>query len=399
MEARRQIATSWSIHRPARGLKPGSRGFCTVASHAGDVGAPGHRVGIAQPHRHRRASWVDWHKRQPRRLVACQTAIRRQVLSRAVARQRLRSRLLRLPNKLAHHVALEAPELKAGGPAWQLQQAGFMETAWEWGCRAYLQPDATTLPGSPPPAVCIAWQAARGRRGMGRRAGRGVSGEPRPAGLHSACAGNGSPAAGRRSDQFAPAGTPLGGDFQHVFYDPSPWSRLQLALRAGRFSGSQPIAAFSFKRRGSTLRSLVPPATGGPLVEIGRTDGETPRSRQSPLLHWLEQRGTNGRTTNWTRELELQPIDGALGAPPPAGGPIVFAEHTPPEKGGQYAVASYSPLPPGMPPPPPGKNRRKLEVLCIRKNAAAEGGCPSRSPRGFYLLSGLLYRSLLGDIR
>jgi hypothetical protein len=67
-------------------------------------------------------------------------------------------------NMFAHHVVLDGGELPRGGPAWVLQQPGFLEPAWDGEVRLL---SAGRLPprGDAPLAPCRAWQQAAGDAG------------------------------------------------------------------------------------------------------------------------------------------------------------------------------------------------------------------------------------------
>jgi hypothetical protein len=64
----------------------------------------------------------------------------------------------------AHHVALEAGELPAAGPAWLAGQPGFLQTHWDG--QVHELPFGRPAPeGTSPPAVCRAWHQAAGDAG------------------------------------------------------------------------------------------------------------------------------------------------------------------------------------------------------------------------------------------
>jgi hypothetical protein len=67
-------------------------------------------------------------------------------------------------NKFAHHVALEAAEQPAGGPAWLLAQPGFMETAWDGEVRL-LGAGRTPPQGDSTPSPCRHWHQVTGDAG------------------------------------------------------------------------------------------------------------------------------------------------------------------------------------------------------------------------------------------
>jgi GTPase-associated protein 1, N-terminal domain type 2/GTPase-associated protein 1, middle domain len=148
----------------ARGLKPGSRGFGTVAATANlpealadrlealsvyeAVYPPGDPSAALNP-----VAYV--HVRLP---VAGRV---HDVLSRiGPAGLDYSGR----PNKYAHHVILEPDERPAGGPAWLLSQAGFVQDAWDGEPR--ILAEGTPVPlGDRLPGVARAWQELTGDAG------------------------------------------------------------------------------------------------------------------------------------------------------------------------------------------------------------------------------------------
>src|SRR5262245_31377897 len=114
-----------------KGLQPGSRGFCTVATTRGMPAAlmeklealSGYRP-LFPPHDAKAALNPVVHAHL-RINVGGKTY---SVLSRiGTAELDYTERT----NKFAHHVVLDAHELPPGGPAWVLGQSGFMETRWD----------------------------------------------------------------------------------------------------------------------------------------------------------------------------------------------------------------------------------------------------------------------------
>ncbi len=146
----------WHTSAP-RGLKPGTRGFCTVVCTQGMPVNLAERLELLSGYRHLEAPRADRSDANPvaynhvRLMVAGR---RLHVLSR-IASYGLdysgRS------NKFAHHVVLEPHELPKAGPAWLLAQPGFLETAWDGQLR--LLPRGRNVPhGAIQPGPCPAWQ-------------------------------------------------------------------------------------------------------------------------------------------------------------------------------------------------------------------------------------------------
>ena len=149
-----------------RGLKPGSKGFCTVAQTAGLSiqwaerleSLSGYRpvFPLGDPSASKNpVNWAHW-----RVNVGGQT---RSVLSRvAFAGVDYSQR----SNKFAHHLVLEPNEQAAGGPAWLMLQSGVMER--QWARESGILPQGRTIPqGERARRPCAAWAAATGDAGWG----------------------------------------------------------------------------------------------------------------------------------------------------------------------------------------------------------------------------------------
>jgi hypothetical protein len=148
----------------SRGLKPGSRGFGTVAAtaHLADTLAdrleslsgyqavypPGDPAARFNPIVHAHV-----------RLTAGGKVL--DVLSRiGPAGLDYSGR----PNKYAHHIVLDDDDRPEGGPAWLLGQPGFLQSAWEGEPR--ILPAGKVVPrGDRPAGVATAWQAMTGDAG------------------------------------------------------------------------------------------------------------------------------------------------------------------------------------------------------------------------------------------
>src|SRR5688572_8699530 len=113
-----------------RGLKPGSRGFCTVACTAG----------LPAPLADRLESLSGYRQVfPPNDPSAGRNPVAWSHLRLSVGGKSL-SILSRVgfagldytdrTNKYAHHVAITSDERPSGGPAWLLSQPGFMDSSW-----------------------------------------------------------------------------------------------------------------------------------------------------------------------------------------------------------------------------------------------------------------------------
>jgi hypothetical protein len=148
------------------GLKPGSKGFCTVAMTQGLSAQFAERLESLSGYRFafepgsaqaalNPVQWAHW-----RVTVAGKT---RSVLSRvasAGADYSGRS------NKFAHHLVLEPGEQSAGGPAWLMKQPALL--AREWAGKPAWIPTGRPVPaGDRKAGVCGAWATAAGDAGWG----------------------------------------------------------------------------------------------------------------------------------------------------------------------------------------------------------------------------------------
>lgn len=147
-----------------KGLKPGSRGFCTVVS---TQGLPAPLVTALEgmsairpvyPHGDSRAADnpVNWSH-----MLLSAGGRPLHVLSR-VADYGLD--YSQRSNKLAHHVVLSDAECVAAGPAWVLQQPGVLQAAWDGAVRTL--PQGRAIPrGRSGSLRAAAWERATGDAG------------------------------------------------------------------------------------------------------------------------------------------------------------------------------------------------------------------------------------------
>ncbi|HEX4054695.1 MAG TPA: hypothetical protein VHX86_10560 [Tepidisphaeraceae bacterium] len=147
-----------------QGLKPGSKGFCTVAMTTSITASWAERLEslsgyrpifpLGDPQSTRNPiNWSHW-----RITLAGKT---RSVLSRvsfAGADYSQRS------NKLAHHIVLEPSEQASAGPAWMMLQNGVMRAGWAGAPQQF--PAGPNLPSADRvPRICSAWAKAMGDAG------------------------------------------------------------------------------------------------------------------------------------------------------------------------------------------------------------------------------------------
>lgn len=149
-----------------RGLKPGSRGFCTVVSTEGMAGNLAERLESLSGYRHAFPLHDSRSKHNPvnySHLAVTVGGRTHHVLSRiADAGEDYTGR----SNKIAHHVALQPSELVPAGPAAVLASPGFCETQWD-GQLNILPAGRTPPPTDPTTGPCAAWQQITGDAGWG----------------------------------------------------------------------------------------------------------------------------------------------------------------------------------------------------------------------------------------
>jgi hypothetical protein len=147
-----------------RGLKPGSRGFCTVAATAHLPGPLFERLEALSGYQpvfppHDPSAALNPVVFSHLRLTVGGKVV--SVLSRiSPAGLDYSGR----PNKYAHHIVVEGDERPAGGPAWLISQPGFMQLAWAGEPREI--PAGRTVPqGDRKPGLARAWQSLTGDGG------------------------------------------------------------------------------------------------------------------------------------------------------------------------------------------------------------------------------------------
>ncbi|MDB5349536.1 MAG: hypothetical protein JWN86_783 [Planctomycetota bacterium] len=147
-----------------RGLKPGVKGYCTVASTPHLPGPLAERLESLSGYKQVFPATSPDASRNPVVVSHLRISLGGQdlsVLSRvAAAGLDYTDR----SNKYAHHVAITAAERPSAGPAWLAQRAGVLETAWEGEPR--IIPTGRAIPsGDTSPAVCDRWGRLTGDPG------------------------------------------------------------------------------------------------------------------------------------------------------------------------------------------------------------------------------------------
>ncbi len=149
-----------------KGLRPGSKGFCTVAATVGMSPPLAERLELLSGYRPlfplgdpRSADnpvlWAHW-----RISIGGKTSGVLSRVSFAGADYTQRS------NKFAHHLVLDSSEQVPGGPAWLMLQPGVMDT--NWNSEPRIISTGRQIPfGDIPPKPCEAWAAITGDAGWG----------------------------------------------------------------------------------------------------------------------------------------------------------------------------------------------------------------------------------------
>jgi hypothetical protein len=147
-----------------KGLKPGSRGFCTVASSTGMARPLVERLESLSGYRHLYAPGDPKAALNPVAWLHLRLVIggaTYHVLTRiGDAGLDYSGRT----NKIAHHVVCSPKELNEQGPAWCLSQAGWMESIWQ-GEPRLLTADRPLPTGDASPDACPHWKRATGDAG------------------------------------------------------------------------------------------------------------------------------------------------------------------------------------------------------------------------------------------
>jgi hypothetical protein len=346
-----------------KGLKSGSRGFCTVVSTQGmpvplmtalesmsayrHVYPPGDRLAARNP--------VAWSHLKMN--VAGRSY---HVLSR-VADYGLD--YSQRGNKLAHHVALETSEQTPGGPASVLDEAGNMESTWDG--RPRLIPSGRRLrAASHPPAVCTAWQNMTGDAGWaGMLAESFLANAERQAYIVFEPGMDLLPLM-TEAIALLPAERRWDVTFSTYFTSLPPGVSCTWRCVLSGSPEAEQARKFA-KALHIDLCQPVPPAVGGSLVQAART-GRTAES--TPTLRHVAP-----ADDDWDYGDMASDLDTGFGAedePPTAGeaAGVQLLEYAPVSNAGPgYEVAR----PPGMPPPPPPMPDQRRRTLANLNEADA----------------------------
>lgn len=255
-------------------------------------------------------------------------------------------------NKFAHHLVLEAGELPHGGPAWLMQQPHVMASAWN-GEVQWLPPRAGFPRGDSMPSVCTAWHRATGDAGWA-----GVVAEAMLSGADSGICLLFEPGIEilpliGEGLALLPAEVRWGITFST--YSASLPQGLECRCRC--FAVNTPEAKAATKTsRGLVLNlgASLGKAEGGALVETART-GRRPRTPE-PAQEMAQAMPSAGRPGAVPRPLNAGALPYAV-SPEPQYPPVDEA----PRNAGRPAAAPPPP-PPRTSPNSRGRRRRSLLI-------------------------------------
>jgi hypothetical protein len=147
-----------------KGLRLGSRGFCTVASTPGMATPLAERLEALSGYKHLYPPGSENAPLNPVNysFVTFKLGGKTHYILSRIADAGLD--YTQRSNKLAHHVVLEGTELPPGGPAWLMSQPGFFVTKWDDEPRV-LGPRQLPSGGPPPLKACSAWHSVTGDAG------------------------------------------------------------------------------------------------------------------------------------------------------------------------------------------------------------------------------------------
>ena len=148
----------------ASGLKPGSKGFCTVAQTQGLPLVIAERLEALSGYRYAFEPSTPQAAHNP-------SAFTHYVLTAGSKTYHVVARIAPAgfdysgrANKFAHHVVLDGNELSVGGPAWLAEQPNFLAT--QWSSEPRLLPAGPSVPnGEQGPGACDYWQRVAGDAG------------------------------------------------------------------------------------------------------------------------------------------------------------------------------------------------------------------------------------------
>jgi hypothetical protein len=345
-----------------RGLKPGSRGFCTVVSSQGIPAPLASALESLSSYRHVYRPGDSQAGDNP----VVWSHVRLSVAGRQYS---VLSRISDYnldysdrSNKLAHHVALESRECTDGGPAWILERPGFMETSWD-GTPRVIPSGRPIVQGSRDVAVCTAWQTLTGDAGWAGVLAESLLANPE---RHVYIV-------------FSPGMDLLPLIVEAIGLLPperrweATFSTYYTSLPPGVVCNWRCVLADSpeaiqSRRSGQALRinlcEPLPSAIGGALVDAART------GRVASALALAKQVPPNGAhrhssVDNGSDELDLTSTEEAPSTDSADARLEEFDESAPMPPVVTYAVEERIAIPPGMPPPPPPSVRKwhRLEAL------------------------------------
>jgi hypothetical protein len=343
----------------ARGLKPGSRGFCTVVSSQGIPAPLASALESLSSYRHvyrpgdpqSGDNPVAWSH------VRLSAAGRQySVLSRISDYQLDYSDR---SNKLAHHVALETREQTDGGPAWNLAQPQFMETSWD-GTPRVIPSGRRALQGSWDVAVCTAWQTLTGDAGWAGVLAESFLANPERHAYIVFSPGMDLLPLMVEAIGLLPPERRWEATFSTYYTSHPPgvvcnW-RCVLADSPEAKQSRRSVQGLRIN-----LCQALPPAIGGAFVDSARK-GRIPMMTALTVPASTSTINRQPPGDEVLEELAVEQLDGTSPHEPPGATEAEFARDAPGHSGSEYCVDSRLPLLSGMPPPPPPRLRKRRRL-------------------------------------
>lgn len=149
-----------------RGLRHGSRGFCTVLTTAGMPINVIARLEAISSYRHLFPPDGNRAAENPVSLAHQRLNLGGQVVSVVSRIAAYGTDYSGRTNKIAHHVTIDPSEMPAAGPAWLIRQRSVLRTDWLGQCET--PATGPEIPrGDQPPRICSAWKSIAGDAGWG----------------------------------------------------------------------------------------------------------------------------------------------------------------------------------------------------------------------------------------
>ena len=305
-----------------RGLKPGSRGFCTVLS---TQGMPAPLAATLESLSGYRPLFTPADTRAADNPVVW-SYLKVSAVGRTIP---LLSRIAdcgldysQRANKLAHHIALDSNELLSGGPANLLRSPGLLRSSWSDEPRV-VPPRAIRTETTPPSGICTAWKSITGDAGWAGVLAESFLADPERSVILLFAAGQDILPLFAEAISLLPADQRWNVTFSTYFTSLAPG--VKCVWRAMIHDSKE---AHESLRQINALRidltsSNLGPATGGPLVTAARTGvrPHQPPPRLPPTASAalqpvaVKENAPQGEVVFAEMEYDDQPIEMAAAVP------------------------------------------------------------------------------------